>query len=90
MCRSVNIEQEIIKIVSNNTVLSTDLIDGNSRLQIDLGADSLDMVVIVMEIESIYEIDLNDEVIEKYGDEIRVSDLVYETESAIKENVNNG
>jgi acyl carrier protein len=84
------IEQKIAKIVVDNIHQGNLKLNGGiskkSRLKFDLGADSFDMVLIVMEIENYYEIDIDDEDLDRYGDEISVGDLVYEVSRAIADN----
>ena len=48
-----------------------------------MGADSLDTIDLVMEIESTFEIELNEKVFDKYGDAITVNELVYEVNQAM-------
>ena len=54
----MNIEQEIIKLLSKQLLLPADKINLNAELEHDLGADSLDIVEISMEIEDLFNISM--------------------------------
>lgn len=55
-------EDAVKKAISNILGINADLIGNNQRVMYeDLGADSLDAVEIVMEIEDILEIEISDE-----------------------------
>lgn len=56
-------EQKVIKIIEEHTD-SRD-IKATDRLREDLGADSLDVVEIIMEIEEEFDIEIEDEVFEE-------------------------
>lgn len=83
MCNSQNVEQEVKKIIANVTGNIIENVTENSRIIYDLGADSLDTIDLVMEIESTFEIELNEKVFDKYGDAITVNELVYEVNQAM-------
>jgi len=58
---------KIIEIIVAKLDIDPSLVQMNSTLQ-DLGADSLDLVEIVMKIEEEFGIEVNDEVVEKLED----------------------
>lgn len=55
------IESKIIDIVSTQTGIDSDLIKPTSSFSDDLGADSLDIIEIVMQIETHFSIHIPDE-----------------------------
>ena len=56
--------EKIYEIIAEKLTIEKEIIKPNATLQ-DLGADSLDMVEIVMKIEEEYGIEINDDVVEK-------------------------
>jgi len=67
--RKVDIKKEIkeklVKIVSNQLGIEPDAIAPEASFSIDLGADSLDVVELVMAIEEKFDIEISDEKAEK-------------------------
>ncbi|MBD5185184.1 MAG: acyl carrier protein [Bacteroidales bacterium] len=57
--------RKVVEILCNNLGIDKDEIKSDSRLDSDLGADSLDAVEIIMEIESTFDIDVPDKVAQK-------------------------
>lgn len=60
-----SIEAKVISIVSNQLSLREDEIKGDSRFIDDLGADSLDIVELIMEMEEEFDVEIPDEDVEK-------------------------
>ena len=60
-----SIESKVITIISEQLSLREDDIKGSSRFVDDLGADSLDIVELVMEMEEEFDVEIPDEDIEK-------------------------
>lgn len=58
---SDNVEQKIIKIVAETLNIGEDSISRNSKFVDDLGADSLDLVELMMAIEAAFGCDIPDE-----------------------------
>jgi acyl carrier protein len=58
-------EERIIQIVCDNLGVSKDQVTRNTSFQEDIGADSLDIVELVMELEEEFEITIPDEEAEK-------------------------
>lgn len=56
-----NIEQKIIKIVAETLNIDEGTISPESKFVDDLGADSLDLVELMMAIEAAFECDIPDE-----------------------------
>jgi acyl carrier protein len=59
------IRAEIVDIISNRLGVTKDQIHDNTTFQEDLGADSLDVVELVMELEEKFKIQIPDEEAEK-------------------------
>ena len=53
--------ETVAKIISEQLGINPNIIDGNSRIVEDLGADSLDIVEILMTVEERFGIDIPDE-----------------------------
>lgn len=68
----------VVEIIANQLQIDTDMIDGTSKVMEDLGADSLDVVEMLMTMEETFGIAVPDEDIE---DLITVSDVVAYVES---------
>jgi acyl carrier protein len=68
-----NIEQEVVKIVSECLKIDQEKVKLDARFVDDLGADSLDQVELIMELENKFNIDIPDEVAEKIQ---KVSDAI--------------
>lgn len=60
-----SLESKVIGIISEQLSLREDDIKANSRFVDDLGADSLDIVELVMEMEEEFDIEIPDDDIEK-------------------------
>ena len=60
-----SIESKIITIISEQLSLREDDVKADSRFVDDLGADSLDIVELIMEMEEEFDIEIPDEDIEK-------------------------
>lgn len=60
-----SIESKVIEIVANQLSLREDEIKGDSRFVDDLGADSLDIVELIMEMEEEFDIEIPDDDVEK-------------------------
>ncbi len=69
---------KIIEILANQLQIDPDMIDGNTKIMEDLGADSLDVVEMLMAMEESFGFSVPDEDIE---DLITVSDVVAYVES---------
>ncbi len=68
----------VVDIIANQLQMDTDMIDGSSKIMEDLGADSLDVVEMLMAMEESFGISVPDEDIE---DLVTVSDVVAYVES---------
>lgn len=66
---------KVIDIVAQKLKIDKATVQGNSTLQ-DLGADSLDMVEIVMKLEEVFGIEIKDEDAEKLTNVNEVVDYV--------------
>lgn len=73
--------EKIKEIIVQELKLNADKINHNSRLQEDLGADSLDAVELIMNVEDEFEISISDE---DATDIKTVGELVKFVESKIK------
>ena len=60
-----NIEERVIQIVCDNLGVNKEQVTRNTSFQEDVGADSLDIVELVMELEEEFEITIPDEEAEK-------------------------
>ena len=70
-----NVKEQIIKILSDKLGCDEEIIDNETSITNDLGADSLDVVEIIMEIERQFDIHISDEDAEKIA---TVGDLINE------------
>ena len=73
MTHAKNIEQEVIKTVADCLKINSDKVTIESNFIDDLGADSLDQVELVMELENKFNVEIPDEIAEKIQ---KVSDAV--------------
>ncbi len=73
-----DIETNIKKIVSENTVCDIEKVTNESRLQRDLGSDSLDGINILMGIEETFDIQI-DETFYDTHDDMTIQHLIDET-----------
>lgn len=60
-----SIESKVIEIIANQLSIREDDIKADSRFIDDLGADSLDIVELIMEMEEEFDIEIPDEDVEK-------------------------
>lgn len=75
------IEQKIIDAVSETLKIERDTISTESKFVDDLGADSLDLVELMMAIEAVFECDIPDE---EAGKIATVADAVSYVEKNLK------
>ena len=68
----------VVEIIANQLQMDVDMIDGSAKIMEDLGADSLDVVEMLMAMEETFGISVPDEDIE---DLITVNDVVAYVES---------
>ncbi|MBQ8255310.1 MAG: acyl carrier protein [Clostridia bacterium] len=68
----------VVEIIANQLQIDVDMIDGSSKVMEDLGADSLDVVEMLMSMEESFGISVPDEDIEEL---VTVSDVVAYVES---------
>lgn len=69
---------KVIEILANQLQIDADVIDGNTKIMEDLGADSLDVVEMLMAMEESFGISIPDEDIEEL---VTVNDVVAYIES---------
>lgn len=69
---------KVVEIIANQLQIDEDTIDENTKIMDDLGADSLDVVEMIMAMEESFGISVPDEDIEEL---ITVSDVVAYVES---------
>ncbi|MBN2220055.1 MAG: acyl carrier protein [Kosmotogaceae bacterium] len=60
MEKTSTIQEKVISVVADSLGMEAGEISGNSRFIEDLGADSLDLVDLVMELEDKFEIQISD------------------------------
>jgi len=60
-----SVEERVIEIVCENLAVSKDQVNRNTSFIEDIGADSLDIVELIMELEEEFEITIPDEQAEK-------------------------
>jgi acyl carrier protein len=60
-----SVEERVIDIVCENLAVNKDQVNRNTSFQEDMGADSLDIVELVMELEEEFEITIPDDQAEK-------------------------
>ena len=60
-----NVEERVIQIVCDNLGVSREQVTRKTSFQDDIGADSLDVVELVMELETEFEITIPDEEAER-------------------------
>ena len=68
----------VVEIIANQLQMDADMIDGSCKVMEDLGADSLDVVEMLMSMEESFGISVPDEDIEEL---ITVNDVVAYVES---------
>jgi len=69
----MNTEETVIKIISEQLNVKKDEIKLTSQLVRDLGADSLDMIELIMSFEEVYGIEIPDEEADKL---LTINDIV--------------
>lgn len=69
---------KVVEILANQLQIDPDTIDANTKIMDDLGADSLDVVEMLMEMEEVFGFSIPDEDIEEL---VTVSDVVAYIES---------
>lgn len=57
----MNIEETVKKIIAKQVGISAEVIELDSHIEDDLGADSLDIVEIVMELEKEFDVTVDEE-----------------------------
>lgn len=77
-----DIEQKIIDIISYNLSINKEDVKLDSSIEFDLGADSLDMIELVLDIEWEYDITI-------YDEEIDLIQTVGQLIDVVKEKVEN-
>lgn len=77
---SKNMYDKIVEIIANQLQIDADTIDENTKIMEELGADSLDVVEMLMAMEESFGITIPDEDIEEL---VTVSDIVDYVESNI-------
>ena len=60
-----SVEERVINIVCENLAVNKEQVNRNTSFQEDMGADSLDIVELVMELEEEFEITIPDDKAEK-------------------------
>jgi len=72
-----SIEKKIKKIISKTLDIKIDKISNSSSFLNDLGADSLDIVELIMALEDAFDIEISDENAEKISTVQKAIDYVY-------------
>ena len=78
--RKQEIKSKVIDLVAEKLSIDKERITNASSFQ-DLGADSLDMVEIIMKLEEQFSIEINDQDAEKMTDIDQVVDYIYAQQS---------
>lgn len=68
-----SIDAKVIEVISNQLSLREEDIKADSRFVDDLGADSLDIVELIMELEEEFDVEIPDEDAEKM---LKVKDVI--------------
>ena len=63
--RTVSVEQRVIEIVCEHLAVNKETVTRNTAFIEDIGADSLDIVELVMELEEEFDINIPDDAAEK-------------------------
>ncbi len=74
-----DIEQRVIKVISEQLGVEKEKVQLNSQLIADLGADSLDNVELIMAIEEEFDVEIPDDVAENI---VTVRDVIKQIEAA--------
>ena len=77
-----SIESKVVEIIAHQLSLRDTDIKGDARFVDDLGADSLDIVELIMEMEEEFEVEIPDEDVEKMLTVKDVTDYVAQLVSA--------
>lgn len=72
----ITVEEKVKQVIAGELGISTDKIKPESRLRDDLGADSLDLAEIVIEIEDDYDIEISEEEAERVNTVQQAVDLI--------------
>jgi acyl carrier protein len=83
--KDIEIQEKIIKKVSELLNIDVSDIKPASLIVKDLGADSLDVVELVMDLEDTFGIEILDSEIEKFGDDVTIKNLVNLVQSKVKD-----
>lgn len=71
-----SIEQKVIEIISYNLSINKEDVKLDSSIEFDLGADSLDMIELVMDLEWEYDMQIDDEEVDQIRTVQNLIDLV--------------
>ncbi len=71
-----NIEDRIKKVISDQLSIQLDKIKNNSFFVNDFGADSLDIIELIMSLEEEFDIEISDEMAEKINNVQSVIDCI--------------
>jgi acyl carrier protein len=80
----IEIEKKIIEMAGKLLNIEVSEIKTTSLVVKDLGADSLDIIELVMDLEGTFGIDIPDSDIDKFEDDITIKHLVDLVESKMK------
>ena len=83
--KAIEIEEKIIEMVGELLNIKVSEIKTTSLVVKDLGADSLDVVELVMDLEDTFGIEILDSEIKNFGDDGTIKDLVKLVQSKVKE-----
>ena len=81
----IEIEKKIIEMAGKLLNIEVSEIKTTSLVVKDLGADSLDVVELVMDLEDTFGIEILDSEIKNFGDDGTIKDLVKLVQSKVKE-----
>lgn len=73
------VKKQVVQIVADQMGAAESEINEDTKLQDDLGADSLDMVELMFEFEDEYQISIDDEDVEKWSTVKDIIDYVEKT-----------
>ena len=77
----MNIEEKVKELISDELCAAIEDVSGDASLIKDLGADSLDVIEMIMNVESEFDIEISDEDAEKLETVQNVIDYVTEKTS---------
>lgn len=69
----INMYDKVVEIIAHQLQIEEDVIDGSTKIMEDLGADSLDVVEMLMAMEQTFGITIPDEDIEEL---VTVNDII--------------